>query len=697
MSKTDELRERAEKELQKAKEKCRMPRSLSELVHELQVHQVELQMQNEELRKSQEEVSGLYNQYHELYDYAPVGYFSLDNEGIIRTVNVKGAELLQLNKKDIIGRGFSRFISKNVENKYYHGLANAIDTHEIQSVELQLKGNKKVFYVNIEIMPIYDKPGEMYHITVNDINERKKAEKELKESEEKYRTLFDSIDEGFCIVEVIFDNNKPIDYRFLEINPAFEKQTGLHDAKGKLMRDLRPKHEEHWFEIYGKIALTGKSIRFENPAIELNRYYDVYAFKIGGPESRKVAILFNDINERKKSEEALKKNEARFRAFVEASSDVIYRMNPDWAEMRQLQGRKFIPDTCNPSKRWMDKYIPPDDQPYVQKVINKAIKTKSVFELEHRVLQVDGTLGWTFSRAIPLFDKDNNIVEWFGSAKDVTDRKKAEEALKHAHNTLEERVDEQTVELKSVIDELRRSNEELEQFAYVASHDLQEPLRTIASFTQLLERRYKGKFDEDADEFMDFVINAAVQMKEQVEGLLEYSRIARHGKEFKSVKTNDILNQTINNLNASIKESNAEITCDKLPIVMGDDIQLQRVFQNIISNAIRFRKCEEPLKIHISSHIDKENNEYVFSVSDNGIGIEEQYLERIFVIFQRLHTREIYKGTGIGLSIVKKVIDRHGGHVWIESELGKGSTFYFTIPFKPTEVGGGAFLKKGLK
>jgi signal transduction histidine kinase len=281
--------------------------------------------------------------------------------------------------------------------------------------------------------------------------------------------------------------------------------------------------------------------------------------------------------------------------------------------------------------------------------------------------------------------------------EDITKRKQMEEKLKHVHENLEERVDEQTVELKDIIDELKRSNAELEQFAYVASHDLQEPLRTIASFTQLLERRYKGKFDEDADEFMDFVINAAIQMKAQIEGLLEYSRIARYGKEFKHVNTDDILNKTINNLNTSIRESNAEIISDKLPTVTGDEIQLQRVFQNIISNAIRFRKCEEPLKIHISARADKENNEYVFSVEDNGIGIEEQYVERIFVIFQRLHTREMYKGTGIGLSIVKKVIDRHGGRVWVESKLGKGSTFYFTIPFKPSEIGGGAFLKKRLK
>ena len=235
-------------------------------------------------------------------------------------------------------------------------------------------------------------------------------------------------------------------------------------------------------------------------------------------------------------------------------------------------------------------------------------------------------------------------------------------------------------ELNTLLEDLKRSNEELERFAYVASHDLQEPLRTIASFTQLLERRYKGKFDEDADEFMDYIVEAAKRMKQQIEGLLEFSRVATKGEEFKIADMNKVLERTIGTLNALINECNTDITYDNLPIVMGDPEQLQRVFQNLISNAVKFRKYEEPLKIHISAKIDEKNSQYIFSVSDNGIGIEEQYLERIFIIFQRLHTLAEYKGTGIGLSIVKRIIERHGGCIWVESVFGEGSTFYFTLP-----------------
>ncbi|MGZ7068017.1 MAG: sensor histidine kinase, partial [Methanobacterium sp.] len=235
-------------------------------------------------------------------------------------------------------------------------------------------------------------------------------------------------------------------------------------------------------------------------------------------------------------------------------------------------------------------------------------------------------------------------------------------------------------ELKNVLDDFKRSNEELERFAYVASHDLQEPLRTIASFTQLLERRYKGHLDEDADEFMDYIVEAAIRMKKQIEGLLEFSRVATKGNEFQKVNMDEVLERTINSLNSLICECNADITYDDLPRVMGDPGQLQRVFQNLISNALKFRKYEEPLKIHISANNSEDGKEYVFSIQDNGIGMEAQYFERIFTIFQRLHTIGEYNGTGIGLSIVKRIIERHGGRVWVESKFGKGSTFFFTLP-----------------
>ncbi len=245
--------------------------------------------------------------------------------------------------------------------------------------------------------------------------------------------------------------------------------------------------------------------------------------------------------------------------------------------------------------------------------------------------------------------------------RDITERKQAEANLKKA------------------LENLESSNKELEQFAYVASHDLQEPLRMISSFVQLLERRYKEKLDGDASEFINYVVEGANRMQRLINDLLSYSRLSTRGKPFESVDCESILGQVHSNLQKAIEESGVLITHTSLPTVMADLSQLVQLLQNLIGNAIKFRRGD-PSIVHISAEQNK--NEWVFSVHDNGIGIAPEYYERIFIIFQRLHGKEDYPGTGIGLSICKRIVERHGGKIWIDSELGKGSTFYFTLPIK---------------
>jgi signal transduction histidine kinase len=225
---------------------------------------------------------------------------------------------------------------------------------------------------------------------------------------------------------------------------------------------------------------------------------------------------------------------------------------------------------------------------------------------------------------------------------------------------------------------LVRSNNDLEQFAYVASHDLQEPLRMVSNFTQLLGKRYRGKLDPDADEFIAFAVDGANRMHTLIQDLLEYSRVGRKGDRFAAVDTNESLAAAKANLEAAIRGSGARVTAETLPTVRGDRGQLIRLFQNLIDNAIKFRSRETPC-IHVSASPPERGSGWVFSVRDNGIGIDPQYAERIFVIFQRLHTRAEYPGTGIGLAICKKIVERHEGRIWLESELGKGSVFYFTL------------------
>ncbi|HEX7765262.1 MAG TPA: ATP-binding protein, partial [Nitrospira sp.] len=225
--------------------------------------------------------------------------------------------------------------------------------------------------------------------------------------------------------------------------------------------------------------------------------------------------------------------------------------------------------------------------------------------------------------------------------------------------------------------ELARSNADLQQFAYVASHDLQEPLRMIASYTQLLARRYKGKLDSDADDFIGYAVDGANRMQKLINDLLAYSRVTTQGKVFEQVDCNQILEDVLSNLRIAIEENRAVVTHDALPVVTADGGQLGQLFQNLIGNAIKFHG-KEPPRVHVS--VELRNNEWQFSVLDNGIGVDPQYAERIFVIFQRLHNREEYPGTGIGLAVCKKIVERHGGRIWMQSPIGRGSIFYFTLP-----------------
>lgn len=246
-------------------------------------------------------------------------------------------------------------------------------------------------------------------------------------------------------------------------------------------------------------------------------------------------------------------------------------------------------------------------------------------------------------------------------------------------NSVKSQSEIQEEELNKLIDELNRSNKEFQQFAYITSHDLQEPLRTISSFAQLLAKRYEDKVDKDGREFIEYITEASVRMQQMIKDLLQYSRVVSRGKEFKPTNTEEIIEYTISSLKTSIEDNNAEITYDKLPTVTVDSGQLLQLFQNLVGNAIKFRQFQIPPKIHISAFKEGKKNEYVFSIADNGIGIEEEYFNRIFAIFQKLHTREEYPGTGMGLSVAKRIVERHGGRIWVESEPDVGSTFYFSI------------------
>ena len=260
---------------------------------------------------------------------------------------------------------------------------------------------------------------------------------------------------------------------------------------------------------------------------------------------------------------------------------------------------------------------------------------------------------------------------------DYSDEKKiAEDTQKAVINILEDYSTEKAIVEKMNI-KLTSSNKEMEQFAFIASHDLQEPLRTISNYTGLLLNQYKGKLDKDADRYLTAISGATSRMQSLIRDLLEYSKIGNDKNKI-VIDCNELFNDVLNDMNESITESKAEIYSAQLPVINGYHSAIKSLFQNLISNAVKFKKRDLCPIINVSAEL--KYNEWFFTISDNGIGIEEKYYDKLFVIFQRLHTRAEYPGTGIGLAHVKKIIELHGGKIWVESEHGKGTTFYFTIP-----------------
>jgi PAS domain S-box-containing protein len=372
------------------------------------------------------------------------------------------------------------------------------------------------------------------------------------------------------------------------------------------------------------------------------------------------AVTINqDITERRRAEEALHLANAYNRSLIEASLDPLVTIGRDGkitdvnAATEKVTGYSRQDLVGND---FLDYFLEPEKaRAGYQRVFKEGCVVDYPLEIRHK----DGRITSVLYNASVYRDEKGEVSGVFAAARDITERKRAEEALRRA------------------VADLKRSNEELQQFAYVASHDLQEPLRAVASFTQLLSERYKGRLDTKADEFIAFAVDGANRMQTLINDLLSYSRLETRGKPPERTDSHDALGRALANLGTAIQESGALVTNDDLPTVRADESQLTMLFQNLVGNAVKFHGPEPP-RVHVSAAL--QGNEWLFSVRDNGIGIAQEYQERIFSIFQRLHSREEYPGTGIGLALCKRIVERHGGTIRVESGPGSGSTFFFTLP-----------------
>ena len=383
----------------------------------------------------------------------------------------------------------------------------------------------------------------------------------------------------------------------------------------------------------------------------------------------KTVIVFRDVTEREEAERRLRDTEARFRTLVEQIPAITYIEAVDDNERStnllyaspQIEAMfGYSPEEWMADTDLFPMLLHPDDREGVLAEDERTDESGKPFAAEYRQYTRDGRVIWVRDEATLVRDEQGRPLFWQGIMFDITEHKRYEERL------------------AGLIEELRRSNAELEQFAYVASHDLQEPLRMVASYTQLLARRYEGKLDSDADEFIGYAVDGANRMQTLINDLLTYSRVGTQAQQLGPTDTGDVFEVVFANLRRAIEESGAEVTSSELPTVMGDKTQLVQLFQNLIANAIKFRREGERPRVEVGAQRRAEGD-WLLWVRDNGIGIEEHYKERIFRIFQRLHGKGEYTGTGIGLAVCKKIVERHGGRIWVDSEVGEGSTFYFTL------------------
>lgn len=305
------------------------------------------------------------------------------------------------------------------------------------------------------------------------------------------------------------------------------------------------------------------------------------------------------------------------------------------------------------------KMVHPDDVKRLSESIKKSIVEKNSFDIQYRLIMKDGRIKTIHTISEPELDSSGKVIKRYGATMDITESKLQE------------------LRLKRTLEELERSNKDLENYAYIASHDLQEPLRIISNFSNLLAQKYKSKLDEGADEYINFILESTKRMRLLITDLLQYARIPSSAKNFVLINMNELVNEVCLDLQILIQDSGATINCDPLPVIITDRVHIKQLFQNLITNAIKFRGDNKPV-IHILAIMNEET--VTFKIKDNGIGFDLEYSPKIFELFHRLHERDKYSGTGIGLALCKKIVEQHGGVIGAESEPGKGSTFYFTLP-----------------
>jgi len=554
---------------------------------------------------------------------------------------------------------------KNINKKY-------LQDHQPVAYECRIvtaKGlTKNIFVQSKVVLDTHEEVTGTVGI-VQDITERKRAEERLVEERELFRLLIENIPD-----QIYF---KDAQSRFLLCNMPVAANAGYlstDDLIGKSDADLfQYENARQFYDDEQKLMKSGE------PLINQEEYSIDKTGAMHWNLSTKVPIqdatgkikgligISRDITERKKAETELHNSEERYRQIVETAQEGIWMIDEN--NKTTFVNKKMCEILGYSQNEMMSKELFSFMDEEGKRIAQESIEERKLGgseTIDFKFITKEGAVLWTSLCNSTVRDDRGKYIGALAMVTDITKRKLNEELLQKS---------EAFLEMKNK--ELEVKNRELEQFAYVASHDLQEPLRTTSSFAELLQKQYSGKLDEKANQYLSFITHSTDRMKVLIKDLLDYSRIGRK-KEFEKIDCNIVLSEVIEDLDKLITDTTATIQAESLPVIYGYSTEIQLLFQNLVMNAIKFRKKDIAPEIKISAQLIKGNWQFTFT--DNGIGIDEKHSERIFIIFQRLHTRGEYQGSGIGLSHCKKIVELHGGKIWVNSTPGEGSTFNFTLP-----------------
>ena len=539
----------------------------------------------------------------------------------------------------------------------------------------------KPLWVRTTAQPVYEE-GKVVRLVGNvlDITERKRAEEVLRENEHFLETLLENIPNMLFVKDA-----KTL--KFLRFNTAGEKLLGYSrdELMGKNDYDFFPKEQADFFTSKDREIIDSRELR-DIPEEPINTKYSGQRLL----HTKKIPILADDgtplyllgisedITERKQSEQELRDSRQRMDNIVANSPGAIYRCanDPEWtmeflsAAITQITGYP-ADDFLNNRIRSYVSIIHPDDLHTVEAAVSAGLERKDRYEMDYRLVARDGTPRWVHEQGRGVFAPDGRLLCLDGVIFDITGQRKAEAEIRKLNQELEQRVAERTAQLEA-------ANKELEAFAYSVSHDLRTPLRAIDGFSHILLEDYAGKLDEEGKRLLNVVRDNTSRMGQLIEDILKFSRTGRMEITFSEIDMEKMAREVIEELQASVADSKLQLDIEQIPPARGDRAMLRQVFVNLLSNAIKFSRNNANPAIHVGASV--KDNETIYYVKDNGAGFDMQYADKLFGVFQRLHSVNEFEGTGIGLAIVKRIVTRHGGRVWAEGKVNEGATIYFALP-----------------